>query len=293
MFENLKISTAFKNSITAAVSNGKLSHAMILEGSDESTRLSAAKEIASAVLCQGETKPCGVCNKCKKIANDCHPDVHIIHKDKKSSMIKVDVIRELKSSALVYPNDGEKSIFIINDAEHMNPQAQNALLKIFEEPAKHLIFILCCQTKSSLLDTIISRATLYNLGFASDKMPSDENDTKAQALANELLCCFVQENELSFLKSISVFQKDKDMFRLCLDKMHDILRDAIVFQAGGKDMLSGSPETVKKLSSRLTQKKILQLFKIIDELSQNSLLNANHNLNLTRLSSLFYSLKSR
>ena len=292
VFEGINASSQFKNSITTALKSGTLSHALILEGSDAASRLAAAKEIAMAVLCTEEAKPCGMCQKCKKVHTGSHPDVHLLTKDEKSNMIKVDPIRELKKKASVLPNDGQKSIFIIDSAELMNTQAQNALLKIFEEPSKHLLFILCCTTKSSLLDTIISRATAYSLGEEIFHADGNEKNEKARSLAAELALCLAEENELIFLKKIAPMQKDKELFRLTLESMKLVFRDCIVLQHGGKEALSPAPEAAKKLSTRLTAKKALEMARLTDELFENSMLNSNHNLTLTRFSSLIYGVKS-
>ena len=144
MFDSLKVTAGFKNSITQALKSGRLSHAIILEGSDDETRFLAAKEIAAALMCQQDNAPCGVCSHCMKCDRLIHPDLHILEKESDSTMIKVDAIRSLKTKALLFPNEAKKSVFIIRQANLMNPQAQNALLKIFEEPAPHLCFILTC-----------------------------------------------------------------------------------------------------------------------------------------------------
>ena len=292
MFEGLEISEAFASSITRAIKKGMLSHALILEGGDENTRFSAAREIAKAVLCEGESKPCGVCSKCRKVESGSHPDIHVLEKEEKSSMIKIEPIRELKKKALVFPNDGNKSVFIINGAEHMNIQAQNAFLKLFEEPAKHLLFILCCETKSSLLETIISRATLYSLGADNSKGSKSSRQDEADSLADSLLKLVADGSEVEFLRKISVFQKDKELFRLCLQSMTLILRDSIVLQQGVKEMSTPFTETAKRLSLRLTSKKILELVNATGELYRCSKANSNHNLTVARLSSLFYGIKS-
>lgn len=293
VFGNLNTSVQFKNSITTALQSGTLSHALILEGADKSTRFCAAKEIAMAVLCQGDEKPCRSCVKCKKVEAGIHPDVHILTKDEKSNMIKVEPIRELKKTAGVLPNDGQKSVFIIDGAELMNTQAQNALLKIFEEPAKHLLFILCCSAKSSLLDTIISRATSYSLGEEVYSEDDDEKYCQACTLAGELALCFAKENELSFLTKIAPLQKDKELFRLTLKGMQIILRDCLALQHGGKEILSDFPEAAKTLSSRLTARKAFEILNLTQELYENSMLNSNQNLTLTRFCSLIYGVKSR
>ncbi len=292
VFESLNTTVQFTNSITTALQSGTLSHALILEGADKSTRLQAAKEIAMAVLCQSKEKPCRSCVKCKKVESGIHPDVHILSKDEKSNMIKVEPIRELKKAAGVLPNDGQKSVFIIDCAELMNTQAQNALLKIFEEPAKHLLFILCCGAKSSLLDTIISRATSYSLGEEIYAEDEDEKHQKAYALAGELALCFAKDNELSFLAKIAPLQKDKELFRLTLKGMQIILRDCLALQHGSKETLSDFPEAAKTLSSRLTAKKALEIIRLTQELYENSVLNSNQNLTLTRFCSIIYGVKS-
>lgn len=291
VFDELNVSALFKNSIITSLKSNRLSHALILEQGDAATRLKAATEIACAVLCKGEARPCMECTACRKVVSGNHPDLHILSKEEKSSMIKVDAIRELKKKALVYPNDSDKSVFIIDGAEAMNPQAQNALLKIFEEPASHLLFILCCNSKSSLLDTVISRATIYSLGKADENEGKGEKELKADELANELLFCFVQDNELAFMKKAAAFTKDKELFRMTLQSMIPILRDAIVMQNRGRDMMSVYTETVKRLCTRLTASKILRLLETIEQLNQSSLMNANHNLVLTRFSALFYRIK--
>lgn len=293
MFESLDLAPSFKNSIIAAIRKNTLSHALILEGSDEETRLAAAKEITAAVLCKDENKPCGSCNKCKKIQSDKHPDVHFLRKDKKSSTIKIESIRELKNKALVFPNDGDKSVFIIVDAETMNPQSQNALLKIFEEPSAHVLFILCCDTKSSLLETVISRATCYNLGTSKTFAAKSPKQETATGLAKELLSCLVEENEVSFLKKIAVLQKDKELFKLCLIEIKNVLHDSLVITSSSASLVDAPSEAAKKLSSRLTGEKILRLYKASQELYENCLSNANQNLLLTRFSSVFFSIKTK
>ena len=292
MFESLNTSIQFTNSITTALQSGTLSHALILEGADKITRLQAAKEIAMAVLCQGDNKPCRSCPKCKKVEADVHPDVHILTKDEKSNMIKVEPIRELKKTAGILPNDGQKSVFIIDGAELMNTQAQNALLKIFEEPAKHLLFILCCGAKSSLLDTIISRATAYSLGEEVYNEEDDEKYLQSCTLAGELALCFAKENELCFLTKIAPLQKDKELFRLTLKSLQVILRDCLALQHGAKETISGFPEAAKALSSRLTARKALEILRMTQELYENSMLNSNQNLTLTRFCSLIYGVRS-
>lgn len=288
MFENIDVIPSFRNTVSSAVASGKLSHALIFEGSSQEIRLSAAKETAMAILCKGDSKPCGNCSACYKVGIDSHPDLHII--SKQGAMIKVDEIRDIKEKAKVYPNDGDKSVFIICEAQNMNPQAQNALLKIFEEPARHVSFILTCPSKSSLLETITSRATAYFTGEDTGEESSETNE-KARALASELLMTMANENELQFIKKTAVFQKDKPLLVSVLRNMEPIFRDALILSSGGKELISGEKETAEKLRTALTQKKLMLLLSEIQSLRDSAESSANHNLTLTRLSSILYSIK--
>lgn len=288
MFENIAVIPSFKNAVSSAVKSNKLSHALIFEGSSSEIRLSAAKETAKAILCKSETKPCGKCHSCHKVHIDSHPDLHII--SNQGAMIKVDEIRDIKEKAKVYPNDGDKSVFIISEAQNMNTQAQNALLKIFEEPANHVSFILTCPSKSSLLDTITSRATAYFTGEDLGEEESEVNE-KARALSSELLMCMLSENELQFLKKTAIFQKDKPLFVCTLRNMEPVLRDALILSSGGKELISEKKEVCEKLRSTLTQKKLMNLLEEIQSLRSTAENAANHNLSLTRLSSILYSIK--
>ena len=288
MFENIAVIPSFRNAVSSAIASGKLSHALIFEGSSHQVRLAIAKETAKAILCKGADKPCDNCSACHKANSGSHPDLHIIDKD--GAMIKVDEIRDVKEKAKVFPNDGNKSVFIICEAQNMNPQAQNALLKIFEEPASHVSFILSCPSKSSLLDTITSRATSY---FAGEEISDESSEAteKAKQLSSELLLSVATENELQFLKRTAVLQKDKALFVSVLKNMEPIIRDALVLSSGGKSSISGETDLCMKLRSTMTQKKLMMMLQQLQELRGTAENAANHNLAITRLSSILYSIK--
>ena len=291
MFDNIRINEKTREDLTAAVENGRLSHAVILEGADEEKRLLSAKELAKAILCTGENRPCGICPSCIKANADSHPDIHFLEKAKDNANIKVDEIRTLKHRASLLPNDGNKSVFIIYEGQNMQIPSQNALLKIFEEPAKHVNFIITCPQKSCFLETIISRGSSYNLGN-EDKAVSQTN-SEAFEKAAKLLDVFAEKNEFDFLCEVSCFQKDKELFEAVLDYMCIILRDGLIYSGNKDKIISSFPETAKRLCSRLTEKKIIECINCIYNISENFHSSANYNLTVTRLSSSLYGIKSK
>lgn len=291
MFNSIGINEKCKEDLTAAVKNGRLSHAVILEGADEEKRLLAAKELAAAILCHGENKPCGACPSCIKAKADSHPDIHFLEKAKENANIKVDEIRELKHKASLLPNDGNKSVFIIYEGQNMLIPSQNALLKIFEEPAKHINFIITCNSKSCFLETIISRGSAYNLG--NEVLAESGSDDDAMKTAAELLDIFAEKSEYDFLCEIAKFQKDKELFERALDSLCIILRDALVYSQGGNKTVSSYINTAKKLTSRLTAEKIIECINTVYILSENFKASANYNLTVTLLAAELYGIKTK
>ncbi len=288
MFENINVTDSFKNSITKALALGRLSHAVILEGVNEEDGVLIAKEIAAYIQCTGEIRPCGVCNSCVKSKSNSHPDIHVLTKKTGDKEIKVDEIRDIKKRATVLPNDNGKSVFIIAGAEYMNLKAQNALLKIFEEPAEHVCFILTCESKSSLLETVISRATVYSVSQSS----KTQQNEKAVQISIELLETYVTASEFEFLKKTAVFQKDKPLFNDTLVCMIPFVRDALILASGGKNLVTDNKVLCEKMQAVLTQGKIIRLLETLQLLIEQANAAANHNLIITRFSSALYSIKN-
>jgi len=125
-----------------------------------------AVEFAKAVNCgKVPLDSCGECASCKKINSMNHPDVAIVKKEEGSSSIKIDMIREIIYQSGLKPYEARKKIFIINDAEDMNEESQNALLKILEEPRENQVFILTASQVSGILPTVISRCRLVRFNL--------------------------------------------------------------------------------------------------------------------------------
>lgn len=292
MFDNLNISDKCANALENAVKTGRLSHAVILEGADGDIRLNCAKELAKAIVCKDENKPCNICSSCIKANAGSHPDIHILEKDEKAATIKVDEIRALKDKAKLFPNDGDKSVFIISEAQFMGIQAQNALLKIFEEPSSFVNFILTCPSKSALLETIISRGSAYRLSNYEENPTDNEKIKNANELANSLLCSLCKSNEFSFLAETAIFQKDKETFALMLSCMIPILRDALLLSNLSNELISEYKDTAKLLCCSFTTSKLMKYIEFVQSLTEQLNASANYNLLLTRFCSTFYQIKN-
>ena len=119
----------------------RMSHAYIISGTGDAP-LALALAVSQAMVCSSVDKPCRSCTNCQKAQKSIHPDIIHIEKSADKREILVSQARSLRSDAYVIPNEADKKVYIIHDADTMNPSAQNALLKILEEPPAHLMFIL-------------------------------------------------------------------------------------------------------------------------------------------------------
>ncbi len=147
----------------------RLAHAYIIEGARGCGKHTLAKLICQAVSCDESAPPCMKCINCDKIMRDQSPDVITVEPEKGKVQLGVDVIRKLREEAVFAPIDLPKKIFIISDGNSMNTQAQNALLKILEEPPPHVMFLILSENAEGLLSTVRSRAPILRIGSLKDE----------------------------------------------------------------------------------------------------------------------------
>lgn len=158
---------ALRSRLSAALQGGGLSHCYILTGPEGSGKKTLAKIIAAAFQCTcGGNAPCGTCPACRKIFGGGHPDVITVDSDKATVPIKV--IREMQADAYIRPNEGRRKVYLIPRGQDMQDPAQNALLKLLEEPPEYCAFILMTDHAEKLLPTVRSRAVELNLFPLSD-----------------------------------------------------------------------------------------------------------------------------
>ncbi len=141
--------------------NKTAAHAYILSGPKGSGKHLIAMQFAAAIACEKKDDanpplPCGACPTCKKILAGKSPDITIISKS--GASVKIEQIRNLLSEVARLPNDLDDKFYIIEDADTMTAQAQNAFLLTLEEPPSFVHFFLLCEKPERLLETVRSRA---------------------------------------------------------------------------------------------------------------------------------------
>lgn len=156
---NDKLAVTVENFIKAK----RIPHAILIEGEYGTGKHTLASFLTKAILCESENAPCLSCKHCHLADISSHPDITVIAPEDGKKNISVSQIRDLRDQTVVRPHSALKRVFLIDCADTMNQSAQNALLKVLEEPPKTVMFILIAENKSALLDTIISRCVTLSL----------------------------------------------------------------------------------------------------------------------------------
>lgn len=157
--------------IQNAVTQNSVSHAYILNGERGSGKKLLANLFAMTLQCEAKgPEPCNSCHSCKQAESGNHPDIiHVTHE--KPNTIQVDDIREqINHTVDIKPYQGPYKIYIIDHADLMTVQAQNALLKTLEEPPAYAVILLLTENAETLLPTINSRCVMLKLRNIKDQL---------------------------------------------------------------------------------------------------------------------------
>ena len=153
IFSKFLGSETAKKILSGQMKNGRIANAYLFTGPDNTQKKEAAIEFIRALNCINGG--CGNCLSCKKIGKNLHPDLMIVEPEKSS--IKIEQIRALKKSTHYGPSEGNYLGVIVDRADLMTSDAINSFLKLLEEPAKNVTFILITSKEKSMPQTIVSR----------------------------------------------------------------------------------------------------------------------------------------
>jgi DNA polymerase-3 subunit delta' len=136
---------------------GSIPTALLFTGVDGIGKQTTAVALGMALNCLNPVgvSACGKCTSCRKVISGFHPDIITVKPE--GVFIKIDQVRDISRQLKFAPLEGGWRIVIINDAQAMNLEASNAMLKILEEPPKHTVFVLTASQTTDLLPTIVSR----------------------------------------------------------------------------------------------------------------------------------------
>lgn len=314
-FQDIVGHEQIKEHFQMAIENHKVSHAYILTGEEGMGRKSLAHAFALALLCEkGKPEPCMECHACKQILSGNHPDlIHVMHE--KPNSIGVDDIREqINDTIMIRPYSSYYKIYIVDEAEKMTQQAQNALLKTIEEPPSYAIILLLTTNQNAFLPTILSRCVQLKLkplrdfvvkGYLTDALHVPEADAdifsafargnlgKAISLVSSEEFKQMYEEVLRILKSIqsmdiselldsikNLKEQNLNIYE-CLDFMQMWYRDVLLYKVT-KDMnlliFKDQYRSINEISMSSSYEKLERVMEAIDKARVR--LEANVNMEL-------------
>ncbi|MEG1284456.1 MAG: DNA polymerase III subunit delta' C-terminal domain-containing protein [Romboutsia sp.] len=297
-FQNIIGQEFAKKYITKSISNKKISHAYMFDGIDGIGKKKFAKELSNILL------------DSKNVENS--PDYINIYPDGNS--IKIAQIRKLQSDIIVKPHK-EYKIYIINQAQQMTLEAQNALLKTLEEPPVYAIMILITSNKEALLDTVKSRCEIIKflpisiIDLKSYLMDKNIEEARAQLLATFSRGSIEKALELSESVDFAIMREDiqkyiqtildKDIVQLLdiasdvdkykseitnfLDMMINYFRDIMLMKENiSRDMMINGDKIIfiQNMSKKISYSQVSKIIDIIEETKKKIRNNCNFSMSI-------------
>lgn len=305
-----------KEHLQSALTAKKISHAYIINGEKASGKEFIARIFAMALQCENRNaEPCQECHSCKQALSDNQPDIIRVMHEKPNTISVEDIRRQVNNDVGIKPYNSPYKVYIMNEAEKMTVQAQNAILKTLEEPPEYVVILLLTTNVNSLLPTILSRCVLLNMKPVSDDLvrkylmedlqipdykaeicvafargnigkakmlaASEEfENVKAEALS---LLKYVQEMELNEI--IAAIKKISD-YKLEVNDYLDIMavwyRDVLLFKATNDVnhlIFRDEIQALRKIARRSSYEGIESVIEALQKAKNR--LNANVNFELT------------
>lgn len=167
---------AVKARLGASIESSTLPHAFLIIGAEGSGKKTLALELAAALNCENKNNsvhslPCGRCNTCRRIKEGNFTDITSLKRSGDKATLGVEEVRLFREDMFLSPTESNFKLYVIEEADRLTPNAQNALLTVLEEPPKNVIILLLSESGDKILTTIKSRAqTIAMQRFCADVM---------------------------------------------------------------------------------------------------------------------------
>lgn len=269
--------------VASMIKRNRLHHSFILVGESGVGKKTLAMHLAKMILCSSDEPPCGKCKSCIMCDSGGHPDICVLSPSGKSLNYRTDDLRFLVTDSTTAANEGGYKVYVIPEIDRALPVAQNALLKIIEEPPADVVFIMTATSKEKLLPTVLSRAIVLsvvqmtnsecvkaltdsgytleqaenaveyfggNIGSCLRYLSGEENAVEYNTVTH-ILSAIANADEYMLLKELSNFDGDRQSAISGIELLEEAIRDAVA--AKNQLSLSGPLKESAKLLAKHTR----------------------------------------
>lgn len=287
MFEKIIGNEKNKNLLQKAVNENKASHSYLFIGIEGIGKQMIAKEFAKMLLCLNDNKYCNNCKSCIEFDSNNNPDFLYIEPDGNS--LKIEQIRYLQKKIQEKPIVSERKVYIINDADKMTVEAQNALLKTLEEPPEYGTIILIGANENAFLSTIKSRCMIMHFSPIEDQEIKEfmEHNYNMKDINQNILNMF----QGSIGKAILLKDKYKDYQQI--EKVIQMLESADIIEIinnsefiyKSKDEIYDILEYINTILLNLAKNKskYVDCIKIVEDSKKRLKSNANYDMTIDNM----------
>lgn len=287
-----------KTTLASMINRERVLHAFLIFGDKGLGKKHLAGELAKEMVSPGTDLP-------RNINPLAYPDIIWVKHEGVKQTISVKIAREICVDAYVMPNNGTKKVYIFSDCDMIQQQAENALLKLIEEPPPHVYIIFTASAKSIFLDTILSRVisigvlpcsdeecavALKARGYADSEIEkavnsfhgnigkclgylNDDMAKKNVSAAMGIIDSIIEKNEYKLFKSFDYIISNKGTAKSILHMVDEVIRDSCIERYSRANILGCYEEGAVNLSKSISFKRALKLHETlvsaIDEIDTN------------------------
>ncbi len=311
IFESLIGHETVKECLGRSLACDRISNAYVFEGLEGVGKKLCAKLFSQALVCEAHTA-CGVCLMCIQARANTHPDIITLKKDKDKASVGVDNVREqIISEVYLKPRNAARKIFIIDTGDELSVEAQNALLKVLEEPPSYVTFIICVTSKERLLSTVLSRSQTVSffplstdevsnyltknydiepgsaetiaklsqgsIGAARELCSDSSKQARIEKSINALIN--LKKNSLKLREMVEFLTEEKENITEIIDYLMTFLRDCVMVKTNMEAacVFAGKLSDIRVFTDDISKKKLISAFDKLSGLKVSLKQNLNFN----------------
>lgn len=293
-----------------SVQQDKLSNSYILCGEKGMGKKTLMRQILKFIVCDTHNA-CGKCPSCLSLNTGAHPDVIYLEREASKASLGVNSVRDIMNEIYVKPAMSDHKIVIVPEAHLLTPEAQNAMLKVIEEPPDKVSFFLLCDSTAPILQTVLSRSVMVRLNplkrsilekivpdagefelnccggnpgllkkFTEDTSFSDLRDGVTDAFS-----AVASDDDFDVFESVSFFENNKAK----KDEINDIilffLRDVMYKKLGMSEYTVNKDKInhINAFEAKVSAKGCLNMIKAVTDMQKAAGKNGNYTIASTML----------